>query len=123
MSNRGSDKDARGTRVAWSEEEKHRIVRNAVDIQRQRPELSGLSLIRAAIAMLPPHRRRKLISLSQVAWFDPYVETESRLREVEGVTASQIEREARVTADVIREVTAAIQALKESLDRIADRIK
>lgn len=59
------------SRVFWTETEKASIILNAVEIQQKRPDLAGLSLLRAAIKSLPATRRRKLLSLNQVPWFEP----------------------------------------------------
>jgi len=78
-------------RVSWSSEEKSKIIEHALTLRQARPDLAGLPLLRSAINVLPLNRRRKVISVSQVAWFEPWladavrcVELEKKLHEVAG---------------------------------------
>jgi hypothetical protein len=70
-------------KVFWTEAEKKLIASAALEIQQERPNLAGLSLLRQAIRKLPKIRQRKLISLSQAEWFEPALEIEARLRKAE----------------------------------------
>jgi hypothetical protein len=64
-------------RIVWSETEKQTLISTAVQIQRVRPDLSGLPLLRQAIGRLPRDRQRKVIALSHVPWFEPGVIAEA----------------------------------------------
>ncbi len=64
-------------RVVWSETEKRTLIATAVQIQRVRPDLSGLPLLRHAIGRLPRDRQRKVIALSHAPWFEPGVIAEA----------------------------------------------
>ncbi len=56
----------------------------AFDIQKERPDLAGLALLRKAIQTLPKDRQRTLISLSQAEWFEPGLEIETKIRVAAG---------------------------------------
>lgn len=72
-----------GSRVFWTDAEKRLIVERAADLRKERPDLSGLPLVRAAMRVLPAGRRRKLIAQSQVSWFEGALADEIRMREIE----------------------------------------
>lgn len=82
-------------RVFWSNREKEAIIKKATQIQRERPDLSGLPLLRSAIQSLPEGRRRKILSLNQVPWFD-----EGIRGQVRGVDPSTVINVAQT--DVVR---------------------
>lgn len=62
---------AHDRRIAWSPAERTTMLQRAAAIQAERPDLSGLPLLRAAMQSLPPGRRRKIRSLSAAPWFEP----------------------------------------------------
>lgn len=70
-------------KVFWSEAEKSAIAERAADLRDNRPDLAGLPLLRAAMNVLPAHRRRKLIAMSQASWFEGAVAAEIRRRDLE----------------------------------------
>lgn len=57
-------------RVSWTGREKITLIDRAHAIQGERPDLAGLSLLRAAIRTLPTDRRRRVVSLAQAPWFE-----------------------------------------------------
>lgn len=61
----------RRPRIVWSPAEQAAMIQRAAAIQAERPELSGLPLLRAAMQSLPPERRRRVRALSEAAWFEP----------------------------------------------------
>lgn len=71
------------SKVFWSDIEKAMIVKRAVDLREERPGLAGLPLLRASLDVLPAHRRRDLIALSQALWFTRMVGDETKRREME----------------------------------------
>jgi hypothetical protein len=73
-------------KVFWTESEKRSIASMALNIQRDRPDLSGLRLLKHTIKQLPKNRQRTVISLSQAEWFEPTLELEIRIRNAEEVT-------------------------------------
>jgi len=70
-------------KVFWSDPEKALVAKEAIDIQRSKPELSGLPLLRAAMRTLPMSRRRKITAMSQVKWFEDWVASENRRRSIQ----------------------------------------
>lgn len=74
----------KSAKVFWSDAEKAKIVSRAVELRPTRPDLAGLSLLRAAMAALPANRRRKVVALSQVPWFEEWVAAEVRTAELQG---------------------------------------
>lgn len=87
----------------------------AIDAQRMRPELSGLPLLRVAMKVLPPDRRRKLIAITQAIWFEKGCEEESHRRLPSQGETSDI-------AFAIREVVAAILRVEASLKEISEKL-
>lgn len=75
--------NATRSKVFWTEAEKKKVVQRAREIQANHPDLAGLPLLRAAITALPPARRRKLIAVSQAAWFEDGLKAEVRMAELE----------------------------------------
>jgi hypothetical protein len=67
-------------KVFWSNSEKTKMISKAIDIQREKPELAGLPLLRAAMLTLPQSRRRRLVALSQVPWFEDAIKSEIKQR-------------------------------------------
>ena len=62
------------------EAEKADLIDRAVDLQKERPDLSGLPLLREAMLVLPADRRRKLLTLNRADWFEPGVRLEVKRR-------------------------------------------
>lgn len=73
----------RPPRVVWTAREKDDLIRRAVDIQSEHPDLAGLPLLRAAMHVLPETRRRHLLAVTQAPWFEPGVTAEVRRRTME----------------------------------------
>src|SRR4051794_6872895 len=71
------------SKVVWTDDEKDRIVKRAVDLKRDRPGLAGLALLRASLEVLPAHRRRQFIAISQAPWFPKQVAAELKRRDLE----------------------------------------
>jgi len=71
------------TKIFWSDTERIQITKRAADLMDERPGLSGLPLLRAALEILPEDRRRGLIALSQARWFTRMVQEEVDRREME----------------------------------------
>lgn len=80
---RQSTVQTRHPRVIWTDAEKAAVVRRAVDTQRDHPDLAGLPLLRVAMNVLPPTRRRKLIAVTQAPFFEPAVVAEIKRRTAE----------------------------------------
>lgn len=66
--------------VFWTHEEKRRLCGVALDIHEERPDLAGLSLLRAAVKTLPLDRQRRIVTLSQAEWFEAGMAAEAKLR-------------------------------------------
>lgn len=90
-----NDKQAMGkprrTRTVWTSREKHDLVMRASSIQRTRPDLAGLSLLKAAMKSMPEARRRRIISLTQVPWFELGLRCEAEI--AEAARAQSVEAE------------------------------
>lgn len=86
-------------KIFWSDSEKTRIISEAADIQNRRPDLSGLPLLRAAMAVMPPSRRRKVAALSQAPWFEPGITDEIKRREMEAKANANLAPLLKVNAD------------------------
>jgi hypothetical protein len=71
---------SRKPRVAWTDDEKAKIVGRAVQVQAEHPDLAGLPLLRASMSIFPASRWRKLIAVTQAAWFEPGVAAEVKMR-------------------------------------------
>jgi hypothetical protein len=71
------------TKVFWSDREKNQLAKLAAIIQAERPDLAGLALLRAAIKKLPLGRQRRVVSLTQVAWFEPALDLAVKARKAE----------------------------------------
>jgi len=91
-------------RVFWTDREKSDLIHRAESIQRMRPDLAGLPLLRAAIRSMPTNRRRNLVSLTQVPWF------EERLQSRAKAVAEAKEGASEQTLDELLVVARAIQA-------------
>jgi len=61
-----------------------------VDTQAERPDLTGVPLLRAAIRALPESRRRNITTMSQASWFDEAVREESSSRAARAADEFQI---------------------------------
>lgn len=57
-------------RVFWSDAEKQALIRRALELRDERPDLAGLSLLRQAMLALPIDRRRRIVASGQVEWFE-----------------------------------------------------
>ena len=77
---RDPSRSAHRDRVIWTDNEKAAIISDAADLQANHPNLAGLRLLRAAIAAMPHARRRKLVAVTQAAWFEPMFAEELRRR-------------------------------------------
>ena len=71
------------SKVFWSSVEKALVISKALDTQGERPELSGLPLLREAMRSLPLARRRKIVTLVQVEWFELGINEENRRRAIQ----------------------------------------
>ncbi len=76
------------SKVFWSKPEQDAMIKRAVEIQKENPELSGLPLLRQAMLVLPVDRRRKIKSFSRVEWFEPALRAEVKRRS-EAATVTQ----------------------------------
>lgn len=74
-------------RVYWTTEERASIVDAAISTQLERPDLSGLPLLRVAMRVLPLGRRRSVVALTQVPWFESEMKAEVARRRAESERA------------------------------------
>jgi hypothetical protein len=88
------------TKVFWTDDEKRQLCCAALDIQKERPDLAGLALLRQAIRTLPEDRWRKLTTLAREKWFEAGMEIEAKLRAAQADSA----------------VTTEIEVLKEGVE-------
>lgn len=93
-------------KVFWTEREKSLIVRRAIEVQRERPDLAGLPLLRQAMSVLPASRRRKLIAVTQAPWFEERIKDEIAKRQAE----SQLDYN-QATVLLLKGILAELQAL------------
>lgn len=113
------------TKVFWTDAEKAAIIAAAVAVQAERPDLSGLPLLRAAMEVLPPERRRKLIALSQADWFEPGLKAEHerrRVRPEQGETAHTVRlvrHDDDPYAPLLREIASELRAISATLSQMA----
>jgi hypothetical protein len=64
---------AKARKVFWDESERQAIAMRAIELHDNKLYDSPLLILRAAMAALPPSRRRKVRSLAEVSWFEPLV--------------------------------------------------
>ena len=67
-------------RVAWSAPERKAIIERAITLHAENPSLFGLPLIREAMKVLPVNRKRRVITRTQVPWFEVEFADELRRR-------------------------------------------
>lgn len=97
-------------RVIWNDSERAVLLKRAVEVRAQHPDIAGLDLLRSSMSALPSDRRRSLRAVTQVPWFEVGVIAELRRAETERVAEASIlptlERNAsavRETADMNKE--------------------
>lgn len=118
-------------KVFWSLAEREQLIVQAIDLQRESPELAGLPLLRRAMYALPTARRRKLVTLSQVPWFEPGLLKETKSRDslsgscppnlsliniktaLDSLT-EQVAKQLELTLMVSRQLTKILDILKKS---------
>lgn len=107
-------------RVFWTIEERRLIISAAVATQRNRPDLSGLPLLREAMRSLPADRKRQIISLSQVPWFEEGIQTEvlKRRSEEDSVIVDPLIPIAKLAIDKLDRI---IKSLTEIVNRERDK--
>lgn len=106
-------------KVFWSEAEKAAMIAEGVAVQAARPDLAGLPLLRAAMMVLPPQRRRKLIALSQAGWFEPGLKAEYERRRLLAAPGAVriVAHDADPYAPLLREIAAELRAIRFTLGR------
>jgi hypothetical protein len=105
------------SRVYWTEPERRQIVDRAADVQRIRPDLAGLPLLRVAIQSLPLDRRRDIVALSQASWFEEAIVAESKRRE-----ARIKEQKSDPAIPIMRQTAEEIQAHRLMMTRYSDNV-
>ncbi len=110
----------RASRIVWTASERATIGGVAAETQRERPELSGLPLLRVAMKSLPINRRRKLVAVTQAPWFEMGLSEESRRRTAAGTGAATRVVAVESAADPYMPILA---ATREATKRHADTIE
>lgn len=101
-----SGNEGRRNKVVWTEKEKSLIVCRAIEVQRERPDLAGLPLLRQAMGVLPATRRRKLIAVTQAPWFEVHLKEEILKRRTENLNDHNKE-----VVAILRGILGELQAL------------
>lgn len=75
--------DRRRGKVFWTQKERERIAEEAARLQREDPGLAGLRLLTAAMKALPRERRRDIVTLRQVPFFESMLSLLVKAKEAE----------------------------------------
>lgn len=104
---------SRPPRVVWTEGERVRLIARAVETQAAHPDLAGLPLLRASMAVLPVSRRRKLVAVTQAPFFEAGVAAEIRRRTSEAKAEDGL-------APILKGQAVTHSAVARTQDRIMD---